>query len=198
MSTEGLLETMFAVHGKRSMEAQFNEYLKIFDKLGEEKALRVFEHVRDHEDKFPTIKQLWGIIKSLGLINKKQSQLESYDDCYYCGGVGYVPYLLSPKRDKRVTRYNTEVYACKCSAGIDVPSNVRRYFEVFSELQFKDSIEGYNYAQMITMKQREYSKKLIEEREDDTTKGNKSKHKTLAHSSFRETLERIASGNTET
>ena len=83
MSNEELLTTMFAVHGKRPMDAQFNEYLKIFDQLGFDKSQKVFRHVRDAEDKFPTIKQLWGIINSLGLGSRTQSQLKTYDDCYY-------------------------------------------------------------------------------------------------------------------
>lgn len=168
MSTESLLDTMFAVHGKRSMKGQFEEYLKIFDMLGIDKAEKLFNHVRDHEDRFPTIKQLWGIIKSIGLIEKKQDQLTTYDDCYYCGGVGYVPYLLSPKREKRVTNYLTEVYACKCSAGESVPKSYLRYFETFKELQFSDQVEGYNYAQLVTTKQRKYANELYEERHGKT------------------------------
>lgn len=163
MSNDELVTSMFAVHGKRAMDAQFNEYLRIFDQLGNEKAKKVYVHVRDQEDKFPTIKQLWGIIHSLGLVHKEQKQITTYDDCYYCGGVGYVPRLISPKQDKRVTNYNTEVYACKCSAGNDVPSQVPRYFTTFSKLQFEDKMEGVNYAQLVTIKQREYAKKYRKE-----------------------------------
>ena len=200
MSNEELLTTMFAVHGKRPMDAQFNEYLKIFDQLGFDKSQKVFRHVRDAEDKFPTIKQLWGIIKSLGLIEKKQSQLENYSDCYYCGGVGYIPYLLSPKRDKRITNYNTVVYACKCSAGQDVPTDIRRYFDTFDDVQFKDSRDGVNYAQLVTSKQREYANKLNEEKKNEgVNRGADSRRiNSLERKNLREELEEIASGNTET
>jgi hypothetical protein len=200
MSTETLLETMFAVHGKRSMEAQFNEYLKIFDQLGVEKSQKVFEHVRDNEERFPTIKQLWGIINSLGLINRSQSQLKSYDDCYYCGGVGYIPYLLSPKRDKRVTSYNTEVYACKCSAGQDVPKNVNRYFNTFKTVQFNEVMDGYNYPQMVTHKQREYQSKLNEDRNNGETKQRRNYRytNTLEENELRKELEKITNRDTET
>ena len=138
MSNEELLTTMFAVHGKRPMDAQFNEYLKILDRLGNEKSRKLFKHVRDAEDKFPTIKQMWGIINSLGLIQKEQKHLESYEDCFYCSGVGYVPRIISPKQDKRVKSYTAVVYACKCSAGQDVPKSMPRYFDVFGKLQFDD------------------------------------------------------------
>jgi len=200
MSTETLLETMFAVHGKRSMEAQFNEYLKIFDQLGVEKSQKVFEHVRDNEERFPTIKQLWGIINSLGLINRSQSQLQSYDDCYYCGGVGYIPYLLSPKRDKRVTSYNTEVYACKCSAGQDVPKNVNRYFNTFKTVQFNEAMDGHNYPQLVTHKQREYQSKLNEDRNNGETKQRRNYRNTntLEENELRKELEKITSRDTET
>lgn len=200
MSNEDLLTTMFAVHGKRPMDAQFKEYLKIFDQLGNDRSRKVFQHVRDNEDKFPTIKQLWGIIKSLNLLPNKQSQLKYYDDCYYCGGVGYVPYLLSPKRDKRITNYNTVVYACKCSAGQDVPTDIRRYFTEFEDVQFKDRIEGVNYAQLVTNKQREYSNKLNEEKQNGKTikRGNQGSPGALDRSKFREELEKIGVRNTKT
>jgi hypothetical protein len=169
ISTEGLLETMFAVHGKRPLKAQFSEYLKVFDILGVNSAEKVFEHVRDHEDKFPTIKQLWGTINSLGLNRKRNKQSVTYADCYYCGGVGYVPYLLSPKRDKRATNYFTEVYACKCDAGESLPQTFNRYFTVFKELQFNEEMDGYNYPQLVTHLQREYASELYKEKNDGAT-----------------------------
>tara|TARA_B100000902_G_scaffold330682_1_gene327757 strand:+ start:74 stop:694 length:621 start_codon:yes stop_codon:yes gene_type:complete len=165
MNNEDILTTMFAVHGKRPMDAQFDEYLKIFDKLGSDKSYKLFKHVRDDEDRFPTIKQLWGIINSMGLINKEQSQLKSYDDCYFCGGVGYVPRMLSPKQDKRVVYYNTEMYACKCSAGQDLPKSYPKYFEQFNELQFKEVREGTNYPQLVSQLQIEFNEKLHKESE---------------------------------
>jgi len=197
MSNEELLTTMFAVHGKRPMDAQFNEYLKIFDQLGNDKSKKLFKHVRDNEDKFPTIKQIWGIIKSMSLIQNKQAQLESYEDCYYCGGVGYIPYLLSPKRDERIINYTTEVYACKCSAGRDVPNSIRRYFDTFQDLQFTETLEGFNYAQLVTKKQREYCNKLNKEKEDGRVKqrGDKRGINTLAENNLRETLEKITGRN---
>ena len=199
MSNEELLTTMFAVHGKRPMDAQFNEYLKIFDQLGNDKSSKLFKHVRDNEDRFPTIKQLWGIIKSLSLIESRQSQLESYEDCYFCGGVGYVPYLLSPKRDNRITNYTTEVYACKCSAGQDISKSVRRYFDTFKELQFTETIEGFNYAQLVTNKQREYCNKLNEEKEHGRVKQRRDTGSidAMADSNLRETLEKITGRNTQ-
>ena len=199
MTNDDLLSTMFAVHGKRPMDAQFNEYLKIFDHLGNDKAVKVFRHVRDREDKFPTIKQLWGIIDGLGLRNKKQSFLTDYEDCYYCGGVGYIPYLISPKRDKRVTNYNTEVYACDCSAGQDVPKNVQRYFTAFKHLQFSNKKEGYNYPQLVNSKQREYSNKLYEENNHGRayTRGNQRDIDSLEEGNLRQELERITSRDTE-
>lgn len=202
MSTESLLDTMFAVHGKRSMKGQFEEYLKIFDMLGIDKAEKLFNHVRDHEDRFPTIKQLWGIIKSIGLIEKKQDQLTAYDDCYYCGGVGYVPYLLSPKRNKRITNYNTEVYACKCSAGQNVPSHVRRYFETFNELQFKEKDDDSNYPQLVTYKQREYASRYHQEKVQENGKNKSRRNRqssiTLDEGKLREELEKITVRNIET
>lgn len=200
MSINELLTAMFAVHGKRPMDAQFNEYLKIFDQLGQEKCEKLFQHVRDNEDRFPTIKQLWGIIKSLGLKNSKQKQLESYEDCYFCAGVGYVPYLLSPKRDKRVANYYTEVYACKCSAGQDIPKDLRRYFDTFDDLQFTETKEHCNYPQLVTIKQREYVAKFNKEKENGYTKRRRNRQDSVAldESKLRQELEKIAIGNTET
>jgi len=201
MSNEDLLTTMFAVHGKRAMDAQFNEYLKIFDRLGNEKAKKIFQHVRDHEDRFPTIKQLWGIVNSLGLTNKTPSHLRVYDDCYYCGGVGYVPFLISPKRDKRVNNYNTEMYACKCSAGQDVPDSMKRYFETFKELQFDEVIDGHNYPQLITRKQQNFSDQLHKENNyvaDTNPKTNQRHTSTLDNGNLRKELKTITERNFET
>ena len=192
MSTESLLDTMFAVHGKRSMKGQFEEYLKIFDLLGVDKSEKVFNHVRDNEDKFPTIKQLWGIINSLGLMNKKQDQLTTYDDCYLCGGVGYVPYLMSPKREKRLTNYTMKVYACKCSAGQSLPQDLLRYFEEHSELQFTEEMDGFNYPQLVTFKQRQYANELYEERNGRANKRReRSDTATLDEGKLRKELEKI-------
>ena len=177
MSNEELLTTMFAVHGKRAMDAQFNEYLKIFDKLGNAKAEKVLKYVRDEEDKFPTIKQLWGIIHSLGLIEKKQSQLESFDDCFYCSGVGYVPRLISPKQDKRVKTYTTVVYACKCSAGDSVPQDMLRYFDTFGKLQFDEDFGTMQYPQFVSIKQLEYNKQLQKENAYATHERGKRQHR---------------------
>lgn len=182
---------MFAVHGKRPMDAQFNEYLKIMDKLGYDNAKRLFEHVRDEEDKFPTIKQMWGIINSMGLIKKRQEQLESYDDCYFCGGVGYVPRMLSPKRDPRVTSYNTEVYACRCSAGQSLPSTLPRYFNVYDKLQFEETRDGLNYPQLVSRLQIEYNNKLHEESTDDDNRRNKKHRAERRVGELREKLEEI-------
>lgn len=190
-STDELLTTMFAVHGKRPMDAQFNEYLKIMDKLGYDNAKRLFEHVRDEEDKFPTIKQMWGIINSMGLIKKRQEQLESYDDCYFCGGVGYVPRMLSPKRDPRVTSYNTEVYACRCSAGQSLPSTLPRYFNVYDKLQFEETRDGLNYPQLVSRLQIEYNNKLHEESTDDDNRRNKKHRAERRVGELREKLEEI-------
>jgi len=156
MNTTALLERMFAVHGKRPLEAQFNEYLNIFDKLGYEKSHKVFEHVRDNEERFPTIRSLWGIIKSLGLLGKRV--IKEYEDCYYCQGVGYVPYLVSPKTHIKATGYQLINYACKCSAGQDLPSTLPKYFEVFDSPQF-EAEEDLMYPQLVSSKQFEFTEK---------------------------------------
>ena len=191
MSNEDILTTMFAVHGKRPMDAQFNEYLKIFDKLGNEKSYKLFRHVRDEEDRFPTIKQLWGIINSIGLINKDQTQLKSYDDCYYCGGIGYVPRMLSPKQDNRVQYYNTEVYACKCSAGQDLPKSYPRYFERFKELQFAEERDGANYPQLVSQLQIEYNRQMHKEESGVDREAIKENRAGLGNSKLREAFEEI-------
>lgn len=195
MSKEDLLTTMFAVHGKRPMDAQFNEYLKIFDKLGNDASVKLFKHVRDREDKFPTIKQLWGIINSLGLIARTQKQIKTYDDCYYCGAVGYVPYLISPKRDKKVSNYTTVVYACKCSAGMDIPTHIPRYFVVHDDVQFERE-EGYNYPQLVTKKQREFAEIYLNEKGKDNaeTKRKRSRGENTP-TKLREELSQIAQRN---
>ena len=200
MSNEELLTTMFAVHGKRPMDAQFNEYLKILDRLGNEKSRKLFKHVRDEEDKFPTIKQVWGIINSMGLINKEQSQLQSYDDCYFCGGVGYIPRMLSPKQDKRVVYYNTEMYACKCSAGQDLPKSYPRYFDQFNELQFDEVRDGTNYPQLVSQLQIEYNMKLHKENKNvkKTIKGRSTQHtEELGASELAKEIDTITGINTE-
>ena len=195
-SNEELLTTMFAVHGKRPMDAQFNEYLKIFDKLGFEKAERLFKHVRDEEDRFPTIKQLWGIINSMGLIERKQEQLESYDDCYYCGGVGYVPRMFSPRRDKTLISYVTRVYACQCKAGMSLPKTLPRYFAVFDAVQF-EPMDGLNYPQLVTRKQIELNNKLHEEKNNGGENETRSREHTkkLGAQELRATFERITGTN---
>jgi len=201
MSNEDLLTTMFAVHGKRPMDAQFNEYLKIFDKLGQDKSVKLFKHVRDNEDKFPTIKQLWGIINSLGLIKRSQKQIQTYDDCYYCGGVGYVPYLISPKRDKRINNYTTIVYACKCSAGMDVPTNIPRYFNVHDDVQFerekgRGEEEDHNYPQLVTKKQREFAEIYLNEKgKDNAQTKRRTSQRENTSTKLRDELSQIASRN---
>jgi len=200
MSNEELLTTMFAVHGKRPMDAQFNEYLKILDRLGNEKSRKLFKHVRDEEDKFPTIKQVWGIINSMGLINKEQSQLKSYDDCYFCGGIGYVPRLISPKQEKTIKSYTTVVYACKCSAGQDLPKSYVRYFDVFDDLQFKEVKEGANYPQLVNQLQIQYSNELHKENKNvkKTIKGRSSQHtEELGTSELAKEIDTITGINTE-
>jgi len=198
MSNEELLTTMFAVHGKRPMDAQFNEYLKILDRLGNEKSRKLFKHVRDEEDKFPTIKQVWGIVNSMGLINKEQNQLKAYDDCYFCGGVGYIPRMLSPKQDKRVVYYNTEMYACKCSAGQDLPKSYPRYFDQFNELQFDEVRDGTNYPQLVSQLQIEYNMKLHKENKNvkEINTGRSNEHpKKLGASELAKKIEEITGVN---
>lgn len=200
MSNEELLTTMFAVHGKRPMDAQFNEYLKILDRLGNEKSRKLFKHVRDAEDKFPTIKQMWGIINSLGLIQKEQKHLESYEDCFYCSGVGYVPRIISPKQDKRVKSYTTVVYACKCSAGQDVPKSMPRYFDVFGKLQFDDDFGTMQYPQYISLKQLQYNKQLQKEKAHvkRNNNGRSSQHsKKLGATELEKEINTIAGINTQ-
>ena len=200
MSNEELLTTMFAVHGKRPMDAQFNEYLKIFDRLGNEKSRKLFKHVRDDEDKFPTIKQVWGIINSLGLINREQSQLKTYDDCYFCGGVGYVPRLISPKQEKTIRSYTTVVYACKCSAGQDLPKSYIRYFDIFGDLQFKEVKEGANYPQLVNHLQIKYNNELHKEKSNGkriNTRRSDEYSEKLGASELAKEIEEIAGINTE-
>ncbi|HIG58203.1 MAG TPA: hypothetical protein EYF95_04715 [Flavobacteriales bacterium] len=160
MNTTTVLETMFSVHGKRPLEAQFNEYLKVFDQIGLNDSVKVFEHVRDKEDKFPTIRQMRGIIGNLGIWGKPKATIQ-YDDCYYCQGVGYIPYLLSPKTVKKISKYTTTVMACKCSAGQDLPESVQRYFDVHKSVQFEEEEEGelkdVAYPVLVTVKQTEFN-----------------------------------------
>ena len=160
MNTTTVLETMFSVHGKRPLEAQFNEYLKVFDQIGLNDSVKVFEHVRDKEDKFPTIRQMRGIIGNLGIWGKPKAII-NYDDCYYCQGVGYIPYLLSPKKVNRITKYTTMVMACKCSAGQDLPESVHRYFDAHKDVQFEREETGeycdISYPVLVTIKQGEFN-----------------------------------------
>jgi len=157
MNTTEILERMFAVHGKRPYEAQFSEYLKVFDNIGSENSLKVFRHVRDNEDRFPTIKQMRGIISGLGIWETSVGSLREYEDCYYCQGVGYVPYLLSPKKVKKIVKYETTMMACNCKAGQDLPENVQRYFSNGGKVQFQDNKEGLSYPMLVSLKQIEFN-----------------------------------------
>ena len=149
---------MFSIFNKHPLHAQFKEYLKILDGLGEEKSLKLYEHVRDNEDRFPTIRQLRIIIRSIGLF-KQRSFDKTYDDCYYCGGIGYVPYLISPEKDKRAVNYLTVMYACQCTARIDLLQRVPRYFTIFKKAQFESDGE-HNYPQIVQNKQYEFNRIL--------------------------------------
>ena len=168
MSLENTLDRMFAVHNRKPMNLQYDEYMNIFKIIGDEAAEKVFVHVRDEEDRFPTIKQLWAIIHSLG-VYKNEVREVVYEDCYYCCSTGYIPYLISPKRDKSVVSYNTQVYACKCRAGIDLPKYVPRYFEKFNQVQF-EPIKDYPYPIVVSINQKKYNEQYRMEAKNDSIK----------------------------
>ena len=156
---EKYLERIFALFNRRPTTNTFEEYLTFLEDYDDELIIKLFYHVRDHHTAFPSIAQLKKDLK--GLQGRRAwSSMQHRDPnhaCYYCDDVGLVPYLQSPKKDTRLTRYTIFMQRCKCELGQEYDKNI----PLHSEIQFEAN-EDVNYPTLVQVNMNKFNKKLNE------------------------------------
>jgi len=102
------------------------------------------------------------------------------NNCYYCDGTGWVPYIEDPNIKNSV--YHIMNMACKCSRGKVMTKPTKRWYGdnnpirtksyPFKDdgLQFMDGEEGLSYPQVATNQKNEMNVKLNKERENEKTR----------------------------
>jgi hypothetical protein len=159
-----ILKQMFVAFGKplvgHSMQKRLDLYKDWADNLSEWVLQDIVDKAINYDDRFPSIARM-NILKQEVNKNRNTYSDPNAEECYPCGGTGYVPYLVSPDTDIYNTVYHIRNFACKCSKGdvhakttISFPVKVRRYFDDYDNLQYQDKRDKYpeylNYPQLVT------------------------------------------------
>ncbi len=131
-----------------------NAYLEWANDISVEELETIVKNAITHDDKFPTIARLNALLREEKYNNYKKTTRHQIENCFICDGTGLVPALYKPNRVSTVPFI--QMLSCKCSTGIIIEWT-DSYFEKFSELQFKDRINGsfQNYAQIVDQVKRE-------------------------------------------
>lgn len=157
---EKYLERIFALFNRRPSSNTFEEYLTFLEDYDDNMIFKLFYHVRDQHTTFPSIAQLKKDLKTLEGRRSWSQQInrDPNNACYYCDDVGLVPYLQSPKKDKRLTRYTIFMQRCKCELGEEHDKRITLH----SEVQFEPNGENVNYPTLVQVKMNKFNKKLNE------------------------------------
>ena len=136
-----------------------NQYESIINKWSQSLFDKVIKYCRDseHITDFPTPFEMDRIGRKL-YQNLNFNKVE-YEDCYYCQGTGFIPSIVHRKG----AAATTENYTCKCTAGTSKDFGVP-YFDKFSNIEFKERIDGYSYPQIVNKEYQELAQTKINER----------------------------------
>jgi len=135
---EKCLQELFAAFGKKPFKQQYDVYLKTANKYERGTVKETIEKIIQNDEKMPTIARFRTVANSnISLNQKKPTSVIS--DCFYCQGMGYVPYLYEPDEKSQV--WYTANKGCKCSAG--EIKTIRKYFQDNNKLQFEEELQQY-------------------------------------------------------
>ena len=132
------LKRMFAAFGRKPFKQQWDVYLEKANVYNDDVVLKAVEKIILYDDKLPSVAKLNREAKLLLSQNRKKS-ITGIDDCWFCQGTGYVPYLYSPNEKSQI--WYTANMGCKCRAGRIKP--IRKYFQDNQKLQFEKEADKY-------------------------------------------------------
>ena len=152
---EHYLKRIFALFHRSPNKATFEEYLNYLEEYDDNLVMKLFYYVRDNHTAMPSVAQLKKNLNTLKSRQTFNAARQEHEDCYFCVGVGLVPYLLSPKSDARITRYTQTMQRCKCSAGQEhdqrIPLHQKPQFEIEGDL---------SYPILVQVKMNKFNRKL--------------------------------------
>lgn len=152
---EHYLQRIFAIFNRTPNKKTFEEYLNYLEDYDDEIITKLFYHVRDNHTMMPSIAQLRQDLKMIkGRLTWAAEKLTP-SDCYFCQGIGLVPYLLSPKTDPRIARYTTAMQRCKCPIGEDLDKRI----PLHTEVQFEKTAE-LSYPILVQVNMNKFNKRL--------------------------------------
>lgn len=137
-----IIKNLYDAYGKSYNEKQivvYTDWAKTCSITGLSKVINTWI---DGEKFFPSLADLKRLY---GALNKERSNPLEYDECWYCGGSGFVPAI--EKHEDRDVLVN---YKCKCSNAVMIAPE---YFRAYPEIQLKQFSQGFsdemNYPQIV-------------------------------------------------
>jgi len=144
-----ILEKLWDAYGKQHNERQ----IRVYYEWARTKEMSTLNKIVDiwigSEKFFPSLSDL----KLLYQKQTKSTSIDDYEECYFCGSSGFIPTIVEKEDKKHMVNYK-----CKCSNA--TMSGIPAYFDVFSELEYKEfarANRGLNYPQCVDL----YFKELL-------------------------------------
>ena len=138
-----VLKALWDAYGKNRNENQIRVYVKWASTTEVHKLKKVVDIWIGNEKFFPALSDLKSLYASQ---NKTYADPNNYEDCWYCGGVGMIPSIITKEDHHYITNYG-----CKCSNA--VTTGIQNYFRTFDELEDKEYAvplrEEYTYPQIV-------------------------------------------------
>ena len=154
---ETTVKRIFAIFGRKPMQAQIDEYLNLLADYEDKIVDDVFINIRDNHSKLPSLAELKKIVRAARETYRPAANSLA-SDCEWCDGVGLIPQLMSPRKYPNINRYMVANYRCQCAEGKSLSNSI----PMINDYQFTDERNnGLNYGTLIYKKQQEFNKRLL-------------------------------------
>ena len=136
---ETALKKMFAAFGRKPLKQQWDVWVEVANKYDRDTVIEAIEKIIQNDEKLPTIARFHAVVKSIKSLNQKNNSITAIDDCWFCQGTGYVPYLYEPNQISQA--WFTRNMGCKCHIG--KMKSIPEYFYDNQFPQFEKEAEQY-------------------------------------------------------